>query len=490
MRSRQIMGIRILMLFALIAAASNVVFARSTVTLSGLLLTPQEEAIRLRSLASPEVARRLHPSGVGAVSTIRPMPFYQRNYQAKWLDGPLDERINRRRILAEKIGEQGRARFAAEHGLTKLLGSRGHRSIHQGPDSVYWNSRTGRLVVLEAKGGTSPIRKHFRGLPQNTNQYTLQSARNVLARYRRSASPEMKVQMARVIWAAEKGHLDTGVIRTGYVLGKPDPPKLVAGDRTNVAREARRVRQGIIKTNPEAREYFREARRNHWQDRMAFRAGHRTFGLKHGAAQGMRVIGFAGALGLGWDSYQQFRTAWSMIHDSTLNGSVLPYMQTGVAVGRMAQATTLGVGSTGPLGILKLSARRGIGTVAGRAVLPVTLGVEGLQLVMAYHEYGLGRISQREFYRRSAGPAIMAVFTVGGATVGGIVGLQVGGVTAIPGAMTGAKVGAFASIPVQFAFDYGVGWYYREFDEKQRRVVNAAVETFYGLEPRGQVVQH
>ena len=217
---------------------------------------------------------------------------------------------------------------------------------------------------------------------------------------------------------------------------------------------------------------------------------HRPLRAKYRATQGLAAVGFAGALGLGWDAYQQSRVAWSMFDDPTLKGSILPYMQTGMAFGRMAQATTLGVGSTAQLEILKLSVKRGAGRVAGKAFLPIMLGVEGLRLATAYHEYGLGRISQREFYRRSAGPAIMAVFTGGGATVGGIVGFQAGGVGAIPGAIMGASIGAFASIPVQFAFDYGVDWYYREFDEKQRRVVNAAVETFYGLEPRGQVVQH
>ena len=296
--------------------------------------------------------------------------------------------------------------------------------------------------------------------------------------------------MARLILAAERGQLDTVVIKTEHVLGEPHTPQLVGRNFTNVAREARRDRREIIKRQPEAKTYFREAARDHRQDRKAFRAESRPLRAKYRATQGLAAVGFAGALGLGWDAYQQSRVAWSMFDDPTLKGSILPYMQTGMAFGRMAQATTLGVGSTAQLEILKLSVKRGAGRVAGKAFLPIMLGVEGLRLATAHHEYGLGRISQREFYRRSAGPAIMAVFTGGGATVGGIVGFQAGGVGAIPGAIMGANIGAFAAIPVQFAFDYGVDWYYREFDEKQRRVVNAAVETFYGLEPHGQVVQH
>ena len=484
MRSHQILGTIVLLLFVFVAVNPNVVSARSAVLSLDLLLTPQEQAARLRSLAGPEVTRRLHPSGVGAVNPIRPMLYYQRNYRRAWLDATLGRRVQ----LAERIGEQGRARLAAEQGWTKLLGSRS-RGIRQGPDSVYWDRSSGRLRALEAKGGTAQLKWSFNSL-QGTNRNTLRSAKNVLTRYWRAATPEMKLQMARVVLAAEKGQLDTGVIKTKHVLGKPNTPELVGWDSTNVAREARRARREIIKGQPEARVVFREAGRDHWQDRKAFRAEHRPLRAKYRASQGLAAVGFAGALGLGWDAYQRSRVAWSMFEDPTLKGSILPYMQTGMAFGRMAQATTLGVGSTAQLEIWKLSVKRGTGRVAGRAFLPITLGVEGLRLATAYHEYGLGRISQREFYRRSAGPAIMAVFTVGGATFGGIVGFQAAGVGAIPGAITGANIGAFAAIPVQFATDYMVDWYYREFDEKQRRVVNAAVETFYGLEPHGQVVQH
>ena len=256
-----------------------------------------------------------------------------------------------------------------------------------------------------------------------------------------------------------------------------------------MTRMARRDRREFIRERPETREIFREARRLNLQDRNASRKKGRVLRAKYRATQGLAAVGFAGALGLGWDAYQQSRVAWSMFADPALQGSILPCMHTGMAFGRTAQATTLELGSTAQLEILKLSAGRGIGRIAARAFLPITLSVEGSRLATAYHEYGSGRISQREFYQRSAGPAVMAVFTVGGATVGGVVGFQVGGVGAIPGAIAGAGVGVFAAIPAQFATDYVVNWYYREFDEKQRRAVNAAVETFYGLRPRGQVVQ-
>lgn len=490
MKNCRILGLRILLLYALVATASNIVWARSPVLSLDFPLTAQEQATRLRSLASPEIALRLHPSGVGRASRLRPMPFFQQNFEAQWSEGPLDQRINRRRLLAEKIGEQGRARFAAERGWTKLLGStiRG-RGVRQGPDSVHWDPRLGRVVALEAKGGGSRLRPGFGDLRQGTNQYTIQSAKNIYA-FKRAATRKMKVQMARVIVAAEKGHLDTRVIRTEYVWGKPNAPELDRWDSTRVARAARRARREIIKNYPEAREFFREASRDHLRDRKAFRVEHRGLRLRQRAIHGMRVIGFAGALGLGWDAYQQSRAAWSMFDDPTLNGSVLPYMQTGVALGRVAQAATLARGVTEPSSILNLSAKGRAVRVAGRAFLPISLGVEGLQLATAYHEYGLGRISQRELYQRSAGATILAGFTLGGAAVGSIVGFQAVGVGAIPGAMAGAKIGAVVAIPVQLATDYAVNWYYREFDEQQLRTVNLAVEAFYGLEANHEVVQN
>ena len=488
MRSCQILVMRPLLLFALVAMASNVVWARSAVLSLDFPLTGQEQAARLRSLAGTEFLRRIHPSDARVASRVRPMVYFQRNYEGQWFEGPLDDRINRRRFLSEKMGEQGRARFAAERGLTKLLGSR-NKTINQGPDSVYRDPRSGRVVVLEAKGGGSPLKWSFNSR-QGTNVNTVRSAKNVILRYRRSADRAMKVQMARVILAAEKGQLDTGVIRTRYVLGRPNRPGLDGLDSAQVAREARRARREIIGKYPKAGDYFREANRDHLRDWKAFRAAHRSSRLKQRATQGLRVIGFAGVLGLGWDSYQQSRAAWSMFDDPTLSGSVLPYMQTAVALGRAGQATALAGGMAGPSSILNLSAKGRAVRFAGRAFVPISFGVEGLQVVTAYHEYDLGRISQRELYQRTAGPAIFAGFTLGGAAIGSIVGFQAGGAGAIPGAMAGAKVGAVVAIPIQVAADHVVSWYYREFDEQQRQTVNLAVEAFYGLEANQEAIEY
>ena len=389
MRIHQIAKITILLMWAI--TTSDFIWALTPTPSMVFPLTQREQAARLWGIAGAEVTRKLYPL---SVETIEPKFYYQRNYRIPWKEATLNQRI----LLAEKIGEQGRARFAAERGWIKILGFR-NRGIRQGPDSVYWDKRSGRLRVLEAKGGTSPLKWTFNSR-QGTNLNAIKSAERVLLA---SKAPLMeKVAAARVIVAAQQGRLDTGVIRTNHVLGTPGNPKLKGEwDHANVGKEARKIKQEINHNKPGARAIFRHA---HKAQSFAM--------LKYRAPQGLAGIGFASEL-------------------------------------------------------------------AGRFFTPITLGVDGLQFAMAYHQYGLGRISQRNFYRRTTGPAIDTVFTAGGAMVGGIFGMQAGGIMAIPGAITGANIGAIAAIPVQFAADYMLDRYYREFDEHQRLVVNAAVEKCY-----------
>src|SRR5690606_20154629 len=100
----------------------------------------------------------------------------------------------------------------------------------------------------------------------------------------------------------------------------------------------------------------------------------------------------------------------------------LPYLQMGLAGGRWAEAGVLSLGSAAQLGLLGKSGLNILGRAAGKWFLPLAVGVEGLSAGIAYYEYSAGHIGQREFYRRTTGPAIFAVFTTGGAIVGGILG--------------------------------------------------------------------
>ncbi len=314
---------------------------------------------------------------------------------------------------------QGAARFAAERGWIKILGFR-YRGIQQGPDSVYWDQRSGRLRVLEAKGGTAKPIKAFNSL-QGTNKNAIRSARFVLRSLK--ATLMEKHAAALVIVAAQQGRLVTGVINTLHKLGTPDTPKLAGNwDYDYVGREASTIEQKLIRNKPEVRSVFRHA---HKEQSFAM--------LKYWETRRPANIGFAR------NAYQQSLIAWSKFNNPPLKGNVLPYIRTGSSIHRITQSTT-------QPGILRLS-KEGVSKFAGRLILPVILGVEGLQFAIAYHQYGLGRISQRDFYRRTTGPAIVAVFTVGGAIVGGIIGMQGGGITAIPVAYTGAKIGAILARP-------------------------------------------
>lgn len=205
-------------------------------------------------------------------------------------------------------------------------------------------------------------------------------------------------------------------------------------------------------------------------------------------SQALPVAGLGGALLLGLETYQEARKAKSMFRDPTLAGSALHYMQAFMALGRAAQTGTVGVNSLAQLNIMTFSTWEGLARVAEQAFIPVVAVGELLRVAIAYDQHRLGRISLRDFRRSSAGLGILVVFVTSGAAAGALAGSLPGGVTAAPGAMVGAKIGVLAAIPFQFfgdrVADYWHGWRGRKFNEKQRRLINAAVETFYGFEGR------
>ncbi len=205
-------------------------------------------------------------------------------------------------------------------------------------------------------------------------------------------------------------------------------------------------------------------------------------------SQALPVAGLGGVLLLGLETYQEARRAKSMFRDPTLAGSALHYMQAGMALSRAAQTGTVGINSLAQLNIMTFSTWEGLARVAEQAFIPVVAVGELLRVGIAYDQHRLGRISLRDFRRSSAGLGILVVFVTSGAAAGALAGFLPGGITAAPGAMVGAKIGGLAAIPFQFfgdrVADYWHGWRERKFNEKQRRLINAAVETFYGFEGR------
>ncbi len=456
MRIHQLIAVTV---FVLATTVFNAVPAVSNASTLSLPLTPREQAARLWFVATPETAQKLFPS-----AEAKPKYYFQRDYRREYGGALLYDRAR----LAERIGEQGRARFAAERGWSQLLGSR-NRGMRQGPDSVHWDRRTGFVRVIEAKGGNSRPTISY-GSSQGTNPNTIWSARRVLMSP--NATRQARVASARVIVAAQKNRLVTGVVRTPHTMGRPGEPQLEGRwNRANVRGEARVIERAVTRESSDARQIFREARR-----------GQSAAMLKYRAGQGVAILGLAGAAGLAWDAYQQAGVAWEMFNDPTLQGSLLPHMQTSVAIGRIGQATALGVSSAARLTTFNLAASRVLVPAANAALLPVTFAAEGLRLVTAYHEYNLGRISRRDLYRRATPTAVYAGATTVGAIVGAIAAFPAGGVTAGAGAWTGATIGGIIAIPFQFGADYLWGWYYQGFDASQRRHVDEAVYRHYGLE--------
>ena len=340
----------------------------------GMALTPLEQADRLSNVANQvanqAIVGKLFPP---AAETITSKSFYQRNYRTAWRSASPSHRVR----LAEKIGTQGAERYAAKQGWIKLLGSQG-RSIPQGPDSIYWDRNSGRVRVVEAKGGTAPLKWTY-GSKQGTNLNTLRSAEFAL---KSAKTRTEKLQAARVIKAAQNNHLETRVVRTAHILGKPQPPQLEGRNTDNVRKEAVRIERELRGKSLDLAKVFKEAG-----------TVQRVARLKYFAAKGMRY--------------------------------------------------------------------------AGRWVLPIVASLEGLRAGMTAYDYASGRMSQRDLYRRSLGPAIFATFTVSGAIVGG--GIQ------------GAFIGAMVAVPAQFAGDWMLNRYYQKFDERQRRLVDAVVEKSYEL---------
>lgn len=417
-------------------------------------LTSLEQAGRLAALTYLGLGRELHPR---PTRSLAPQWFFQRDYHSRWMESSSFERT----LLAERIGNQGRARFAAEQGWTKLLGSQ-HRGIRQGPDAAYWNRSSGRLFSLEAKGGSSPLRWSY-GSRQATIPNTLRSADFVLGSARSTRAE--KLASALIVVAAQQRRLISGVVRTPHALGQPGVPRFYESiDQPSVSSEARAIQKRLLQTDPLMRPLFHEAQRNFsasvWKHRIA----------RHGGPG----LGLAGAMMISLQAAQETHTAWAMLQHPAQRSTPLPYLHGAIAVGKWGEASALGVDAAAGFGLLKGGWRLS-GRAAGQWFLPIAVGVEGLTLTTGYYEFSTGRIGHREFYRRGTNPAIFLTFASGGAAIG----VWVGGVGAIPG----ATIGALVAVPVQ----YFAGWAWDRSDDhlsaSQRKVVDLAVERLYGLRP-------
>jgi hypothetical protein len=130
----------------------------------------------------------------------------------EWLAATPEERV----LIAERIGERGAADFAAKHGRTPILTPE-QKTVRQGFDRVD-RARDGRIVVTEAKGGTSPIGRGY-GAEQGTVDWTIKAAEKTLTLQKTS---DVERNAARIVLdAGARGNLDVEILRTPHRLGEP-----------------------------------------------------------------------------------------------------------------------------------------------------------------------------------------------------------------------------------------------------------------------------
>jgi len=155
--------------------------------------------------------------------------------QQEWLNATLQERIT----IAEQIGMEGARRYAREQQFERIFDGTG-RKMPQGPDIVCRAPKTGKVIVLEAKGGTSPLSRAY-GYQQGTPEWAVKSAEQVLHNPNVSAAEREAAEA--VIKAAAEGNLEVHIVRTEHVLGDPKPPKVEKV--TKCTPEAQRLAQEI-----------------------------------------------------------------------------------------------------------------------------------------------------------------------------------------------------------------------------------------------------
>ena len=376
-------------------------------------LTPREQMSMLSDDTGRASWSKLYPSRTVATVVARPYPL---DYRAQYISASLGDRA----AIAQIIGEQGVERYAAGRRLKTLLGPRG-RGTPIGPDSVYWNRVSGKVTVLEAKGGSSALKWTYGSL-QGTNANTIRSAAGSLAQT--GTSWREKLQAARVIKAAQSGHLETGVVRTSHVLGTPRAPGQAGGVNVdNVAKAARLIERDLVRRNPELRAVFRKAGFRHRMDRL----------VHHGTRR--------------------------------MPGSRLASARPPALKGTPPAAIRFAVASSGRSGLQRLW------QVGNRWLLPVGLGVAGVTVAITYYQFATGAISYREFLDNSSGSVILVVLTGAGAAIGG----ALFGFGAIPGAMIGATL----ALPIQLGLEWFNDQRYSDFRQAQREAVDNAVQELY-----------
>ena len=292
----------------------------------------------------------------GWANLFRTIPSEPQDYSGQWNSASMN--MNKRIDLSKNIGEEGASRYAAERGWIQLLGSQ-NRGISQGPDFLYYDPKTNKYKAIEAKGGSSQVKKTY-GSWQGTNENVIKSAEWVLKS--NSTSYEEKLAAAMVIKAAQKNNLNTGVVNTPHVLGKPKYPELKGSwDTKDVSGMALHSEIDLVDKKPHLKNIFKDAE-----------VKIRVAGIKFLTTRVMAGLGVVGSVFSGIDASNQSVEAWNMFQDSTLNGSMLPYMQSAYAMSEWGMAGTLFLKRASKWGMLgEIGGLRIAGESAGKWFVPV-----------------------------------------------------------------------------------------------------------------------
>lgn len=150
------------------------------------------------------------------VTTELPAPTSVRKstvVQRSWLNALADQQRAR---ISERIGDDGARAMAKANGYETVFDGF-DRLLQQGPDQVY-RAGDGRLIVYEAKGGSSPLGSAY-GYRQGTPEWAIGSAKHVLKSSK--AGPAEKAAAREILDAAVGGKLEVHVVRTRHALGDP-----------------------------------------------------------------------------------------------------------------------------------------------------------------------------------------------------------------------------------------------------------------------------
>ena len=146
-------------LFLLSTFAPNVVSAKYPY----IPFTPLEQMSTLSSVTNHNVSKRLLPSKLKRILIGLPS---QSEYESEYNRASTEERRN----ISQGKGERGAARYAGDQRWKTLLSPHG-RILTIGPDSAYWDPHSGKVRVIEAKGGSGRTGVSYR-VPQGANQNT------------------------------------------------------------------------------------------------------------------------------------------------------------------------------------------------------------------------------------------------------------------------------------------------------------------------------